>query len=74
MTVVDVLHANNLVTKQVAQKMEQELANALARLRKSKSESVNEGREFVNAAKKAKAEGKTEFEFNGKKYPVTVKD
>jgi hypothetical protein len=37
-------------------------------------ESVNEGRAFINAAKKAKAEGKTEFEFNGKKYPVTIKD
>lgn len=33
-----------------------------------------EGRAFVNAAKKAKAEGLTEFEFNGKKYPVTIKD
>ncbi len=37
-------------------------------------ESINEGRAFINAAKKAKAEGKTEFEFNGKKYPVTIKD
>jgi hypothetical protein len=33
-----------------------------------------EGRAFINAAKKAKSEGKTEFEFNGKKYPVTIKD
>ena len=38
------------------------------------NKSVNEGRAFINAAKKAKAEGKTEFEFNGKKYPVTIKD
>jgi citrate lyase beta subunit len=38
------------------------------------TESVNEGRAFINAAKKAKAEGKTEFEFNGKTYPVTIKD
>jgi hypothetical protein len=37
-------------------------------------ESVNEGRAFINAARKAKAEGKTEFEFNGKKYPVTLKE
>jgi hypothetical protein len=39
-----------------------------------KDESVNEGRAFINAAKKAKEEGKTEFEFNGKTYPVTIKD
>ena len=38
------------------------------------NESVNEGRAFINAARKAKAEGKTEFEFNGKKYPVTLKE
>jgi hypothetical protein len=38
------------------------------------SDSVNEGRAFINAAKKAKAEGKTEFEFNGKTYPVTIKE
>ena len=37
-------------------------------------ESVNEGRAFVQAARKAKDEGKTEFEFNGKKYPVTLKE
>jgi hypothetical protein len=36
--------------------------------------SVNEGRAFINAARKAKLEGLTEFEFNGKKYPVTIKD
>jgi predicted transcriptional regulator of viral defense system len=35
---------------------------------------VNEGRAFINAARKAKNEGLTEFEFNGKKYPVTIKD
>ena len=35
---------------------------------------VFEGRAFVAAAKKAKEEGKTEFEFNGKTYPVTLKD
>ena len=37
-------------------------------------ESLTEGRAFINAAKKAKAEGKTEFEFNGKTYPVTIKE
>lgn len=35
---------------------------------------LSEGRAFVNAARKAKDEGLTEFEFNGKKYPVTIKD
>ena len=37
------------------------------------SETITEGRAFINAARKAKEEGKTEFEFNGKKYPVTIK-
>lgn len=35
---------------------------------------VNEGRKFVAAATKAKQDGEKEFEFNGKKFPVTVKD
>ena len=43
-------------------------------LEKIYNESVNEGRAFVAAAKKAKEEGKTEFEFNGKTYPVTIKE
>lgn len=38
------------------------------------SEVVTEGRAFINAARKAKQEGKTEFEFNGKTYPVTIKN
>ena len=38
------------------------------------NESITEGRAFINAARKAKAEGKTEFEFNGKTYPVTLKE
>ena len=38
------------------------------------AKSVTEGRAFINAARKAKTEGLTEFEFNGKKYPVTIKD
>jgi len=33
-----------------------------------------EGRGFVAAAKKAKDAGKTEFEFGGKTYPVTLKE
>ena len=37
-------------------------------------ESLTEGRAFINAARKAKSEGKTEFEFNGKTYPVTIKE
>ena len=37
-------------------------------------ESITEGRAFVQAARKAKEEGKTEFEFNGKTYPVTLKE
>ena len=35
---------------------------------------VTEGRAFVAAAKKAKEDGKTEFEFGGKTYPVTIKE
>ena len=41
---------------------------------KGENLSVNEGRAFVQAARKAKEEGKTEFEFNGKTYPVTLKE
>jgi len=35
---------------------------------------MKEGRAFVQAAKKAQQEGKTEFEFNGKTYPITLKE
>lgn len=35
---------------------------------------INEGRAFVAAAKKAKDAGETEFEYNGKKFPVTIKE
>jgi hypothetical protein len=35
---------------------------------------VTEGRAFVAAARKAKDEGKEEFEYNGKTYPVTIKE
>lgn len=35
---------------------------------------IKEGRAFIQAAKKAQQEGKTEFEFNGKTYPITLKE
>lgn len=35
---------------------------------------IKEGRAFIAAAKDAKEEGKEEFEFDGKKHPVTVKE
>lgn len=35
---------------------------------------IEEGRAFVAAARKAKDEGKEEFEYNGKKYPVLIKE
>ena len=35
---------------------------------------VEEGRAFVAAARKAKDEGKEEFEYDGKTYPVTIKE
>jgi phosphopantetheine adenylyltransferase len=50
------------------------ITNKGIKVYESKEEAVFEGRAFVAAAKKAKEEGKTEFEFNGKKYPVTLKD
>ena len=37
-------------------------------------EELDEGRAFVAAAKKAKDEGKKEFEFGGKKFPVQIKE
>ena len=43
-------------------------------IKKHLKEAISEGRAFVQAAKKAKEAGKTEFEFNGKTYPVTLKD
>ena len=49
-------------------------SNSSMKYVKESVESVNEGRAFINAARKAKSEGKTEFEFNGKKYPITLKE
>ena len=43
-------------------------------VRASIEESVQEGRAFAAAAKKAKDEGLEEFEFDGKKYPVLIKE
>lgn len=42
--------------------------------RVDESEYIKEGRKFVAAAKKAKDAGDEEFEFNGKKFPVTIKE
>jgi hypothetical protein len=39
----------------------------------AEEESIEEGNAFIYAASKAKAEGKDEFEFNGKTYKVTLK-
>ena len=48
--------------------------NKMASKLKGTMENVTEGRAFISAARKAKNEGLKEFEFNGKKYPVTIKD
>ena len=50
------------------------ITNKGIKVYESKEEAVFEGRAFVQAARKAKEEGKTEFEFNGKTYPITLKD
>jgi hypothetical protein len=42
--------------------------------KKLEESTIEEGRAFVAAAKKAKDEGKDEFEFDGKTYPVTIKE
>ena len=40
----------------------------------SEEEVIEEGRAFAQAAKEAKDAGKDEFEFEGKTYPVTIKE
>lgn len=40
----------------------------------SEEEAIEEGRAFAQAAKEAKDAGKDEFEFDGKTYPVTIKE
>lgn len=47
---------------------------ALKAITVNEEQPVEEGRAFVAAAKKAKDEGKDEFEFDGKTYPVTIKE
>lgn len=47
---------------------------ALSAISINEEEPVEEGRKFVAAARKAKNEGKEDFEFEGKKYPVTIKE
>jgi hypothetical protein len=64
-----------IVNKKYASKPDFVVGDIAVGIMESKSsKSVNEGRAFINAARKAKTEGLTEFEFNGKKYPVTIKD
>jgi hypothetical protein len=47
---------------------------ALSQITINEDGEVEEGRAFVAAAKKAKEEGKKEFEFDGNKFPVTIKE
>lgn len=47
---------------------------ALSSVTVNEEKSLEEGRAFVAAAKKAKEEGKEEFEFDGKSFPVTIKE
>jgi len=55
------------VSEDEAEEIEDEL-NKLGEPKK-----LEEGNAFIFAASKAKQDGKTEFEFNGKKYKVTIK-
>ena len=64
-----------IVNKKYASKPDFVVGDIAVGIMESKSpKPVNEGRAFINAARKAKKEGLKEFEFNGKKYPVTIKD
>jgi len=64
-----------IVNKKYATKPDFVVGDIAVGIMESKSpKPVNEGRAFINAARKAKKEGLKEFEFNGKKYPVTIKD
>jgi len=51
-----------------------ERVKRFTQLYESEMNILTEGRGFVAAAKKAKDEGLEEFEWNGKKYPVTLKE
>ena len=63
-----------ILTKKYADGAERIVGTTAIGLMESVIESLTEGRAFVQAARKAKDEGKTEFEFNGKTYPVTLKE
>ena len=60
------------VSEDEAEDIEDEI-NKLGEPKKLEDEKLEEGNAFIFAASKAKQEGKSEFEFNGKKYKVTLK-
>lgn len=60
------------VSEDEAEDIEDEI-NKLGEPKELEDEKVEEGNAFIFAASKAKQEGKSEFEFNGKKYKVTLK-
>ncbi len=63
-----------ILNKKYADGAERIVGTTAIGLMESVIESLTAGRAFVQAARKAKDEGKTEFEFNGKTYPVTLKE
>ncbi len=60
------------VSEDEAEDIEDEI-NKLGEPKKLEDEKLEEGNAFIFAASKARQEGKSEFEFNGKKYKVTLK-
>lgn len=60
------------VSEDEAEDIEDEI-NKLGEPKELENEKIEEGNAFIFAASKAKQEGKSEFEFNGKKYKVTLK-
>lgn len=60
------------VSEDEAEEIEDEL-NKLGEPKELENEKIEEGNAFIFAASKARQEGKSEFEFNGKKYKVTLK-
>lgn len=60
------------VSEDEAEDIEDEI-NKLGEPKKLDDEKLEEGNAFIFAASKARQEGKDEFEFNGKKYKVTLK-
>lgn len=63
-----------ILNKKYADGAERIVGTTAIGLMESFTKVIKEGRAFVQAARKAKEEGKTEFEFNGKTYPVTLKE